>query len=347
MLFRFIFCKYEGTVTESNVAPRLDTTGTIMDIHDGNTFLHSDGLYYYFGASYGLCEEPNSTNGCADFGFGNCGFRLDHNVSLFTSPDLVTWTNEGHIFEMANSGLQPGVLFCPKVLYNNQTSIWVLWFNWISEKAGWSTSYYAVATSQVAQGPYVIVTSNVTTLAFNDTGDFSLFKDENDTAYILYTSHITGYDVTHQMSVEQLSADYLSSMGNAYNSGFFGSANVEAPAMFKRNNTYYAVFGSTCCYCQQGAPVVVHIAQSPLGPYITANSTLGSSIPSQQTNVLEYLSSNGPQYLWQGDRWQSAPDGLKGHDFSYWGPMTFDSEGNVQPFTFLDTFTINVAVPDL
>ncbi len=38
-----------------------DTSGTIMDIHDGNTFLNQDdNLYYYYGASYGLCEEPGN-----------------------------------------------------------------------------------------------------------------------------------------------------------------------------------------------------------------------------------------------------------------------------------------------
>jgi len=44
------------TVNISNVSPRLDTDGQIMDIHDGNTLL-INGTYFYYGASYGDCLE--------------------------------------------------------------------------------------------------------------------------------------------------------------------------------------------------------------------------------------------------------------------------------------------------
>jgi len=46
----------------------------------------------------------------------------------------------------------------------------------------------------------------------------------------------------------------------------------------------------------------------------------------------------------QGNRWQSAPDGIKGHDFSYWGPFTFDPEGTPSTVTFQDTYQLDVAV---
>jgi len=45
----------------------------------------------------------------------------------------------------------------------------------------------------------------------------------------------------------------------------------------------------------------------------------------------------------QGNRWQSAPDGIKGHDFSYWGPFTFDLEGTPSTVTFQDTNQLDVA----
>jgi len=76
-----------------------------------------------------------------------------------------------------------------------------------------------------------------------------------------------------------------------------------------------------------------------------AQTYLGGAMSSQQTNVLPYKSNTGLQFLWQGDRWQSAPDGLKGHDFSYWGPLSFDAKGNVTgPLSFVDTFTIDVEI---
>jgi len=338
-------------VNISNVHPRHDSTGVIMDVHDGNTF-YMDGQYWYFGASYGLCREPSGPSGCSDFAFGNCGFRLDHNVSLFTSTDFAACQPTlVPVFQMSKewSGLE-GILFCPKVIYHRLSKTFVLWFNWLPKTGGsFAQSLYAVATSYTPYGPFVVVNSNVTTLAYTNTGDFNLMVDDDDNAYIIYTAHIQGpWPVTHRMSIERLSADYRSTMGASHNTGFFGESFVEAPALFKRQGVYYAVFGQCCCYCASGSPVTFYTASSPLGPYQNGTS-LGPNIPAQQTHIVAYrsmtksASSSSWQYLWQGDRWQSAPDGLKGHDFSYWGPLTFDSEGEIQPLDFQDAFTIDVA----
>ena len=40
----------QENITISNNIPRKDTNGTIMDIHQGNTFYHTDGYYYYYGS---------------------------------------------------------------------------------------------------------------------------------------------------------------------------------------------------------------------------------------------------------------------------------------------------------
>eukprot|EP01116_Phalansterium_solitarium_P010020 TRINITY_DN24401_c0_g1_i1.p1 TRINITY_DN24401_c0_g1~~TRINITY_DN24401_c0_g1_i1.p1 ORF type:complete len:347 (-),score=107.94 TRINITY_DN24401_c0_g1_i1:115-1155(-) len=323
-------------VTISNVLPRKDTDGVIMDIHDGNTLL-INGTYYYYGASYGLCKEPAGPNGCADAGTGTCGFQLDHNVSLYTSTDMATWTNQGHVFQMASSGIT-AILFCPKVLYNKLNNNFVLWFNWVAD--GFAVSMYGVAVSPTPYGPFKVVSTNVSTLAYANTGDFSLFVDDDGQAYVIYTAHIVGYTPNHRMSVERLTPDYIATVGSSGNSGFFGNTFVEAPALFKRNGIYYAVFGQCCCYCQGGGNVIVHSATSPLGPYAELNAISGA-IPSQQTSITGVQLADGSYtYLWQGDRWQSAPDGLKGHDFSYWGPLQFDASGNVSVLAWQDSFTL-------
>jgi hypothetical protein len=46
--------------------------------------------------------------------------------------------------------------------------------------------------------------------------------------------------------------------------------------------------------------------------------------------------------MWQGDRWQSSPDGQKGHDFTYFGPMTFDANGNPELQTWQNSFEIEM-----
>lgn len=388
-------CALSAQVTISNSNPKRDSTGAIMDAHDGK-ILHVAGLYYWFAASYGNCTEPKGNSGCAGAAPGACGFQLNHNVTLWTSTDLFNWQYQGVVFGMANSGLPAGAMFCPKVLYNKQTGMWVLWVNPILGD-DFGVSYYAVATSAQPTGPFKVVSQNVTSLAFQDVGDFNLFQDDDGTAYVIYTSHIQGYPTTHQMSVEKLTSDYTATLGSAGNSGFFGQSFVEAPAYFKRNGVYYAVFGQCCCYCQSGSPVTVYSAPSPMGPYtaqgkidvpgpMTHTSVLStlrkatcpaenrgraaafvqavldgapvaasaqtackrmtggdSAVHAQQTDIFAYTDGQGQQqFIWVGDRWQQSPDGLKSHDPTYWAPLVFNSTGGVQPFTFVDNFTITV-----
>ena len=43
-----------ATVNLSNVLPRRDSSGAIMDMHDGNVHVGSDGTYYWYAAGYGV-----------------------------------------------------------------------------------------------------------------------------------------------------------------------------------------------------------------------------------------------------------------------------------------------------
>ncbi|CAF1492715.1 unnamed protein product [Rotaria magnacalcarata] len=341
VVFNVIKCR---EVTISNIIPRRDTNGTIMDAHDGSIFLY-DGLYYYYGASYGLCIEPPGPSGCSVWHPGGCGFQLNHNISLYTSMDLSAWTFRGYAFQMSSMKTQ-GIMFCPRVLPNPKTKKWIMWFNFLpATGTGVSESQFAVAISDTPQGPFQLVTDKVTTLAWENTGDLNLFQDNNGDAYIIYTAHIDGqiYNPNHLMSVEKLSDDYLSSLGKEFNSGYFGETFVEAPAMFKRNGIYYAVFGQCCCYCAEGSSVTVYNSTSPLGPFSTMNN-LGNEGHAQQYNILQYKTteSEGYGYLWQGNRWQSSPDGAKGHDFTYWSPLSFDQGGNIKYMNYTANFTIDV-----
>ena len=168
---------------------------------------------------------------------GPAGAVLTVNVTLFTSRNLREWTNHGPVFQAAQSGLTDPVLFCPKVLFDRRANTWVMWFNPILG-ADFTVSYYAIATSPSPLGPFVLVSRNVTSLAYQNVGDFNLFQDEDGTAYVIYTAHITTASKdnvhTHFMSVERLTDDYLSTEGAAGNSGFFGDEYVEAPALFRR-----------------------------------------------------------------------------------------------------------------
>ena len=66
---------------------------------------------------------------------------------------------------------------------------------------------------------------------------------------------------------------------------------------------------------------------------------------SQANSVIE-ISSKGlhgellETILWIGDRWQQAPDGLKGHDPQFGAPLVFDAAGRVLEMSWLDNFTM-------
>ena len=250
-------------VTISNIIPRRDTSGAILDAHDSKLNLHG-GLFYWHAASYGNCTEPKGPTGCAPASVGSCGFQTDHNVTLYTSPDLVTWTNAGVAFS-ARGNLPPNsVLFAPKTVFNPVTGVWVMWFNYITDS--FANSFYGVATSAAPEGPFTVVNPNVA-LAFKDNGDEGLFVDDDGTAYVIYTTLSQG----HAMSIERLTPNYTESLGAAARSGIFGDTFVEAPALFKRGAVYYATFGHCCCYGEPGSPVSVYTAPAPLGPWTKRN----------------------------------------------------------------------------
>jgi hypothetical protein len=78
------------------------------------------------------------------------------------------------------------------------------------------------------------------------------------------------------------------------------------------------------------------------GPYAKQNTFPSTS--SQQTFIVSYPDGNGqPAFIYIGDRWQSAPDGIKGHDFTVFAPLSFDASGNVTSPGFLESFNITVA----
>ena len=70
------------------------------------------------------------------------------------------------------------------------------------------------------------------------------------------------------MSVEQLAPDFTSSALKA-SAVFTGPAasGDEAPVIFRRKGTIYAMFGHGCCFCPLGSNGYVYSSTDPMGPY--------------------------------------------------------------------------------
>ncbi|MGA2067231.1 MAG: hypothetical protein ABSG86_19825 [Thermoguttaceae bacterium] len=93
----------------SNVAPRRDAGGKILDAHDG--CLHKFGnRFYLYGTAYGTTD----------------GFGKSNRYCCYSSADLVTWKPEGELLHKPPEG----VYYRPYVVYNAKTRKYVLWYNW-------------------------------------------------------------------------------------------------------------------------------------------------------------------------------------------------------------------------
>lgn len=168
--------------------------------------------------------------------------------------------------------------------------------------------------------------------------------------------------------------------GGAFNGTIFPDYFVEAPAMFERNGVYYLLYGHCCCFCFQGSGVLVFRSSSPMGPWsrqspgsdlacvaasedatftrfvVGASPTPGqgclyggsnevSVTHAQQNTVIRVRGDDGNEtFVWTGDLWQQAPDGLKGHEGQYWSPLYFTSNGSIEPMEYVESFVLDVGL---
>lgn len=241
LLFIPLLLWAEQIVTISNLRPRTDTDGQIVDAHDGR-ITQFNGVFYWYGTAYG----------------NTSGFLKSNFYQAYSSTDLTSWKKERPLLKNAPSG----VYYRPHVVYNANTKKYILWYNWYAQL--WDGKF-GVAVSATPTGPFKIVNSDVKVFNSADgVGDFGLFVDDDGTAYLAYNT-ING----HRGSVEKLSADYLSS---TLENGGFLTEGCEAGAMFKRKDKYYLLTDNTCCFCTQGSGARVYVSDKPMSGYEQRNN---------------------------------------------------------------------------
>ena len=92
--------------------------------------------------------------------FGGCGFRADHALRIYSSPNLKDWSLESE--NALDMETRPyGIYFRPKVVYNALTQQYVLWVNHLPDDktplAAYGRAGYFVATSPTPNGPFTTV----------------------------------------------------------------------------------------------------------------------------------------------------------------------------------------------
>lgn len=298
-------------------------------------------------------------------------------IHMYSSDDLYNWVDEGVVLKTMNSmeqfetdeyfkalygdlsaeeqreiyidlwqgGEESGaVIERPKMLYNEKTGKYVIWFH-ADGKSPFDTtgnSNYAKAKAGIAiadnpAGPYKLLgsflldTDENTSHGWDAEGghvrDMNLFKDDDGTAYVMYSSE--GNAV---MYIAKLNDEYTglavdpseAELGKDF--AIVSTDSREAPAMFKYNNMYYMITSGCTGWAPNQAAYAV--AETPFGPWVRkgdpcVGSGAATTYDTQSTCVIPVDPEQG-KYIYMGDRWHNPDTGGQLKDSRYvWLPIEF------------------------
>ena len=337
--------------SSGNPVTKFDTDGNAMDIHEPylTTFA---GTYYLYGTSM-ACGSLASAPAKAPW----CGDRL------YTSTDLVHWTNRGLVFD-PNTSLWQGrcgtsnplpttqsSCFRPKVIYNASTNKYVLWVNQgVNSQDNPSspvTGHYYVLTSDSPAGPFVEV--GTATLAQAWDNDETLYVD-GTTAYVVYMQQQDASGHPWRLVIEQLNSSYTSGTGSYEYIGS-PSESGEAPSIFQANSRYYLVYSNPPCgFCSSGVTTYYRTATSLLGTW-SASTLMSSGTASdpnfcggQSSGVTPITTTTGTSYLWQFDSWTQT-GGSPATSGVLFAPLSFTGSGAINPMNCASYPTVTLTVP--
>lgn len=233
----------------------------------------------------------------------------------------------------------------PKLIYNEKTGKYVLWFHADGPTATSDSSYAAacagVAVSDSPFGPYRFIDRYRLNVCPDDqedkypesrgmARDMNLFQDEDGTAYIIYSSE---ENLTLYISRLNDEYTYLETEPDkaVYGEDFirlFPGAQREAPALFLKDGKYYLMTSG----CTGWAPnqARYYVADSVLGEWVSmGDPCVGddnhTTFESQSTCIFREPESG--EWIYMGDRWFA--DELS--DSRYiWLPISFKEDGAME-----------------
>ncbi len=233
----------------------------------------------------------------------------------------------------------------PKMLYNEKNDNYVIWFHADGRVPGNDADYgkakAGVAVSDSPAGPFRLIGSYKLHHAGDNYGydgyeargsvrDMNLFKDDDGTAYVIYSS-----EGNETMYVAKLNEDYtgLSAEPGEAVEGVdftrnFAGWSREAPAMFKYKDTYYVITSGCTGWSPNQAKYAV--ADNPLGPWTEVGDPCtdmgaGTTYDTQSTCVFPVDAAAG-KYIYMGDRWNA---GDLSESRYVWLPVEFQEDGKI------------------
>ena len=289
-----------------------DIDGNNIQAH-GGCIIENGGIYYWYGEHKGQDNCPGQE-------------RVDViGVSCYTSTDLLHWKYEGLALsadtENPESMLHPSkVLERPKVIYNEDTKQFVMWFH--SDSADYTYAGIGVAVSDNPLGPFVLRYTKQPNR--QDSRDMTLFKDVDGNAYLIHSK-----DWNKTLNIARLTKDYTDV------DGFYVSVLVdqerEAPAICFRNGIYYMVT-SGCTWWEYNSALYA-TSQHLLGKWkLIDNPCEGHGYRQTFKGQSAYIFTVNNQDYILLDHWK--PEDLKNSGYSIL-PITYD-EKNHMTVTWVD-----------
>jgi hypothetical protein len=289
--------------------PWNDTDGKSIQAHATGILIDpQDGSYWWYGESL------------------KTGSLSDHGINCYHSKDLLTWVNIGQVLGQQQVHIKdregPYIIERPKVVYNQKTKLYVMWFHLDSGSYGYR--YVGVATSPSPNITFTFIDG------FQPDGipslDMNLYEDKRNG--VVNGVYLVRSCNNEYVGVSKLSDDYLNTTGITSK---IGEAR-EGHAVFYRNNHYYMMTSHLSGWAPNPAELFITDRDSlDEAKWISLGNPTGSSTTfnSQSTFVLPFPSTKSPGtffYIYMGDRWD-YPNLL---DASYiWLPYTFNSDTNV------------------
>ena len=123
-----------------------DNQGVHVNAHGGGVLYH-DGTYYWYG------ENKSDSTSSAMVG-----------IMCYSSKNLTDWNNEGAVLpvvlnDSTSDIVQGCVMERPKVIYNEKTKKFVMWFHLELKGKGYAAARSAVAVSDSPTGPFKYIRS--------------------------------------------------------------------------------------------------------------------------------------------------------------------------------------------
>jgi len=227
-LFLFIItaCSTTQKVEKDSFTPGVvwnDTEGKPINAHGGGV-IYVDGTYYWFG------EHKLPGRSEAEF--------ADGGVHCYASIDLYNWEDKGLVlsvdYENSDSDIASGcILERPKVVYNERTKKYIMYFKLYIKGTGYDTGYVGVATGDSPDGKFIYSHKFLGANSEKGSGDFCMFKDTDGQVY-----HYTVRKPDKAFCAGKLDENYLYPEGE-YKVLEGISLHTEAPAVITLDNNYY------------------------------------------------------------------------------------------------------------